>query len=74
VTLFGVHIWGVLPMWQLSQREDGMAKSDKPATKENKPDDLLKTSKEGKIELTEDELKKVSGGDKSSPNLYDKIT
>jgi bacteriocin-like protein len=42
-----------------------MAKAGK-STKKGKPiaspDDLLKTSKEGSVELTEDELKKVSGG------------
>jgi hypothetical protein len=50
-----------------TQREVGMAKSDKPTTKKRKstlssPDKLLKTGKENKIGLTEDELEKVSGG------------
>jgi bacteriocin-like protein len=43
-----------------------MAKSDKPNTRSkpiSSPDELVKTDiKEGKIELTDDELKKVSGG------------
>jgi len=42
-----------------------MAKTDK-STKKGKsistPDELVKVGKEGKVELTEEELKKVSGG------------
>lgn len=42
-----------------------MAKSDK-STKKGKPisspDELVKTGKEGKVELTEEELSKISGG------------
>ena len=36
----------------------GKSKEDKPIPS---PDDLLKAGKEGSVELTEDELKKVSG-------------
>jgi hypothetical protein len=48
-------------------REVGMAKSDKPTTNKSKPgisspDKLLKTGKDSKIELTDDELSKVAGG------------
>jgi len=44
-----------------------MAKSGELAPKTRKPnmaspDELLKTSKNSKVELTEDELRKVSGG------------
>jgi|HubBroStandDraft_6_1064221.scaffolds.fasta_scaffold1686513_1 bacteriocin-like protein len=44
-----------------------MAKSDKPTTNKSKPgisspDKLLKTGKDSKIELTDDELSKVTGG------------
>ena len=32
-------------------------------SKKSSPDTLLKTSKKGEVELTEDELSRVSGGD-----------
>jgi bacteriocin-like protein len=37
-------------------------KSPKKCKPGSSPDKLLKTGKDGKIELTEDELNKVSGG------------
>jgi hypothetical protein len=49
-----------------AQREITMAKRDKSSTKKGKPisspDELVKPGKEGDVELTADELKKVSGG------------
>jgi hypothetical protein len=46
-----------------------------PESKETKisPDDLTKTSKSGDIELDEEELKRVSGGDKSTPKFFKNI-
>jgi hypothetical protein len=41
--------------------EDAMRKKSK-TQKRNSPDTLLKTRKKGDIELTEEELGKVSGG------------
>jgi hypothetical protein len=40
------------------------AKSSKTA-----PDKLVETSKKGEVELTEDELKRVSGGDAAAGDL-----
>jgi bacteriocin-like protein len=48
-----------------ARREMNMAKSDKPSKPGkpgSSPDKLVKTGKKASIELTEDELKKVSGG------------
>ena len=42
------------------QSED---KSKKTTTIDKKADDLLKTSKDNKVELTEEELKRIVGGD-----------
>jgi bacteriocin-like protein len=46
-----------------AQREMNMAKSDKPSgpSKPSKPAKVV-TGKDGSIELSEEELKKVSGG------------
>jgi hypothetical protein len=39
-----------------------MARKSK-STSKSSPDQLVKTSTEGQVELTEDELKRVTGGD-----------
>jgi len=42
--------------------EDQMAESSKPAKPKASADKLIKPTKKGDIELTEEDLKKVSGG------------
>jgi len=59
--------WNIHSLDRTILREVNMAKSDKPsASTQDKPtsslDDLVKSGKKGSTELTEDELKKVSGG------------
>jgi hypothetical protein len=52
------------PMLVAVQRRKNMATSDKPISSSDKPD---KTSKKASDELTEDDLKKVSGGSAPQP-------
>jgi bacteriocin-like protein len=55
----------LIRLFLLEKREKNMAKSDKPSKPGkpgSSPDKLVKTGKKVSIELTEDELKKVSGG------------
>jgi bacteriocin-like protein len=42
--------------------EDQMAKSNKPTKPKASADNLVKPTKKGDIELSEEDLKKVSGG------------
>jgi hypothetical protein len=54
--------WTKLLNAQVAHREGAMLKRSKTQGKRNSPDALLKTSKKHDIELTEEELGKVSGG------------
>lgn len=44
-----------------------MVESSKKDLPMSSPDDLVKTSEKGAITLSEEELSRVSGGDKSTP-------